>query len=67
MLKVGEMWRWTINSYDNPTDPSYNIFLVLDSLDGGYGFHVLYLRDGKRVHYTSDTFIANKNYLQRIA
>jgi len=63
-MKVGDIWRWTRNSYKYPNEPEHNVFLVLDM---AYGVDVLYLASGNRTIYTPDTFTVNKQYLELVA
>jgi hypothetical protein len=67
MLQLGDIWCWTINSADHPLDPSYNFFLVINSLDRYDAVEVLYLRDGRRVLYSPETFVVNKKRLLKVA
>lgn len=63
-MKVGDIWRWTKNSYEHPSSPEHNIFLVLNM---DWGIDVLYLASGTRTMYTQDTFFVNKQYLELVA
>lgn len=63
-MKVGDIWRWTRNYIDHPDDPEYNYFLVLDM---SWGIRVMYLKGGKKVTYTDETYTLNKQYLEFIA
>jgi len=63
-MKVGDIWRWTRNSHEYPSEPEHNVFLVLDMDEC---IDVLYLASGKRTLYTEDTFVINKRFLELVA
>jgi hypothetical protein len=64
IYNVGDIWMWTKNSAEHPTDPEYNYFLILDD---EWGHKVLYLKGGRFAHYATGNLEYNKKYLKFIA